>query len=102
MHDKGAAPRCSYGFHKPVQKFLAVVAIDAQTGFYRDRQRRCFMHGRDTIGHPRRFGHETGPHAAGTDPGAGTADIQIDFVKTMRLRKPCRLCQNLRLVPTHL
>ena len=102
MHSQLLQPHVLQQRHETGQFIIAVLFIDTDACFYRNRHRHRLPHGRDTSRNPFRLQHETGTERSGLRPVAGVTDVQVDFIET-RLFSPYRTAgQFFRLTATEL
>ena len=88
MDDKGIAAGPGQFTHEITEVVVAVMVINAQPCFDRDRDIHGIAHGRQAITHQRRFQHQAGPETPALNPVRRATDVQVDLIVTPALRDP--------------
>src|SRR5688572_20610356 len=80
MNNEYLAAGRGYCFYKSLQKIIIVVAINADSGFYRYRDINSRSHLGNRSGYSSRFQHQTHTEHSRLYTVTGTADVDIDLV----------------------
>ena len=103
MDDKHLALTVSGdGIDEITQKFIAILVIDADTGFYRYRDGHHVAHRFDTVSYQLRIAHQAGAEHPVLHAVGRTADVEVDLIVTARLRQFRTLGERSRIAAAQL
>ena len=91
-----------YRFDKIAQKLIAVLVVNADTGFYRNRDRHDVAHRFNTVSHQLRVPHQAGAKHTVLYAIGRTADVEVNFIIAARLRQLCAVRQRSRIAAAEL
>ncbi|VTM86822.1 Uncharacterised protein [Raoultella ornithinolytica] len=75
------------GIDEITQEFIAILVIDADTGFYRDRDGHHVAHRFDTVRYQLRIAHQAGAEHPVLHAVGRTADVEVDLIVAARFRQ---------------
>ena len=84
------------------QKLIAILIVNPDTGFHRDRNRHHIAHRLDAVGHQWRIAHQTGAKHPVLHAVGGAADVEIDLIVATRFSQLRALRQGLRIAAAEL
>ena len=102
VHDEGAATCFGYCADKIAHKVIALVLVNANAVFHRDRHVHHVHHGFDTIGHQHRLVHQAGAKSAPLHPLTGATAVEVNFIVTPLRTQPGAVGQVGRFAPAQL
>ena len=91
-----------YRFDKITQKRVAVLVINADTGFHRDRDRHDVAHRFNAVGNQLRVPHQAGAKHTVLHAIGRAADVQVNFIIAARLRQLRAVRQRSRIAAAEL
>ena len=84
------------------QKLIAVLVVNADTGFHRDRNRHHIAHRLDAVGHQWRIAHQASAKHPVLHAVGGAADVEVDLIIAARLGQLRALRQGLGIAAAEL
>ncbi len=93
MNGEAAAAGLFHAGHKPVEKIVIILVINADAGLYRHRHTDGCLHGFHALAHQFRLGHQNGADLALLHPIRRAAHIEIDLVVPVLLGNSGRFGQ---------
>ena len=91
-----------HGINELTEEFITVLIVNANTGFYRYRNRHHIPHGFYAVCHQLRIAHQACAKHAVLHPVRRTAHVKIDFIIPTRFSQLCALRQRCRIATAKL